>query len=92
MFGWLPDNVSTDAVFHALYWGVTVAMVLAQLALARGVQTGTRAREVVWAVVPVVLLLSFGTASYRVASAHAASQPGQRSPASSAHDGERHGR
>ena len=90
MFGWPPDNVSTDAVFRSLYWVSAIAMVIAELALARGVRTGTRAREIVWAVVPLLMVLSFGAASHRTASARAASPAETSAPA--ALGGEQHGR
>ncbi len=92
MLGWPPDNVSPDALFRSLYWTSTIAMVIAQLALARSVRTGTRAREIVWAVVPMLLLLSFGTASYRAVSARATSDIEQSSRTSAVLVGERQGR
>jgi hypothetical protein len=77
---WLPENVSTDGgIFHLLYWSSAAAMVFVQmlfLRLRRPARVrGTRVRELVWALVPALLLLSFGVVSHRSASALAAARP-----------------
>jgi len=72
---WLPSNLSIDGtVFHLLYWSSALVMVVAQLVLARSAVRGTRIREVVWALVPTLLLLSLGTVSQRATNALAASR------------------
>ena len=81
MLGWWnPYNVSTDGgLFHLLYWSSAIGMIVTQMWLARlrrpAVLRRTRLREVVWALVPALLLLSFGVASQRAASAIAAGRP-----------------
>jgi len=78
---WLPENVSIDgaAVFHLLYWSSAIGMLVTQALLSRTRGAATtparRVREIVWAIVPVLLLLSFGLASQRSASALAAARP-----------------
>jgi len=77
MLGWLPENVSTDGgVFHLLYWSSAVAMLIAQALLSRGQcparARAVRVRELVWAIVPALMLLGFGVASFRSPTALAA--------------------
>jgi heme/copper-type cytochrome/quinol oxidase subunit 2 len=82
---WLPENVSTDGgIFHLLYWSSAVGMLFVQMlffrlrrpARVRGTRVrGTRVRELVWALVPALLLLSFGVASHRSTNALAAARP-----------------
>lgn len=74
---WLPENVLTDGgVFHLLYWSSAVAMLIAQALLSRGPRPArvrnVRLREVVWAIVPALLLLGFGVVSFRSPTALAA--------------------
>lgn len=81
MLGWWnPFNVSTDGgLFHLLYWSSAIGMIVTQIWLARlrhpAPLRRTRVREVVWALVPALLLLSFGIASQRAANAIAAGRP-----------------
>ena len=77
MLGWLPENVSTDSgVFHLLYWSSAVAMLIAQVLLSRvqrpARDRAVRLRELVWAIVPALMLLGFGVASFRSPTALAA--------------------
>jgi hypothetical protein len=70
MLGWLPENVSTEGgMFHLFYWSSALAMVVAQLLLSRGRRPAraraVRARELVWAIVPALMLVGFGVASFR---------------------------
>lgn len=73
---WLPENVaSVGGGFYLLYWSSAVAMVVVQMLLARGrrpVVRGTRVRELVWALVPALMLLSLGVLSQRSTAAIAA--------------------
>lgn len=74
---WTPENVSTDgAIFHLLYWSSAIGMIVTQMLFSRLRQPATarrtRLREAVWALVPALLLLSFGIASQRAATAIAA--------------------
>lgn len=81
MLGWWnPEYASTDGgLFHLLYWSSAIGMIVTQMIfsrLHRPVPTRrTRMREVVWALVPAFLLLSFGIASQRAATAIAAARP-----------------
>ncbi len=76
---WLPENGSIDGgVFLLLYWSSAIAMIVVQALLSRQQRPalgGIRARAVVWALVPVLLLLGFGVVSHRAASAIAAARP-----------------
>jgi hypothetical protein len=70
MLGWLPDNLS--GVSHFVYWTSAIGLVLAQLAQAAAGRTAPRRgqhalREVVWAVVPALLLVGLGLVSHRAA-------------------------
>jgi hypothetical protein len=91
MLGWLPENVSTEGgVFHLLYWSSAVAMVIAQMLLSRGRRPAraraVRVRELVWAIVPALMLLGFGVASFRSPTAFAAGRaPLALDPAASVH-------
>ena len=74
---WFPENVWTDGgVFHLLYWSSAVAMLIVQALLSRVPRPArvrnVRLREVVWAIVPALLLLGFGIASFRSPTALAA--------------------
>jgi hypothetical protein len=74
---WFPENVLTDGgVFHLLYWSSAVAMLIVQALLSRVQRPArvrsVRLREVVWAIVPALLLLGFGIASFRSPTALAA--------------------
>jgi hypothetical protein len=93
---WLPDNLSTDGtIFHLLYWSSAIAMLTAQLLLARTATRGARLREIVWALVPVLLLLSLGALSHRSPSALAASRQEialEHVPSPASGGDERHGR
>lgn len=80
MLGWWnPENVATDGgLFHLLYWSSAIGMIVTQLLFSRLRRPALRrakVRELVWAIVPVLLLLSFGIASQRAASAIAAGRP-----------------
>jgi len=78
---WLPENVSTDGgIVHLLYWSSAAGMLFVQILLIRLRRTApalrrTRAREIVWGLVPALLLLSLGIASQRAASALASARP-----------------
>ncbi len=83
---WFPENVSTDGgVFRLLYWSSAVAMLVAQALLSRFggpvLARSTRVREIVWAVVPALLLLGFGLASHRTPTALASAPSVLVSPA-----------
>ena len=81
MLGWWnPEIVATDgALFHLLYWSSAIGMIVTQLLFSRLRRPArlrrTKVRELVWAIVSVLLLLSFGIASQRAASAIAAGRP-----------------
>jgi hypothetical protein len=65
---WFPTFLSFDDAFHALYWAAAAGMLIAELALVtrRPIATGRAGvHEVVWAVVPALLLLGFGTLGAR---------------------------
>jgi heme/copper-type cytochrome/quinol oxidase subunit 2 len=77
---WLPENAFIDGgVFHLLYWSSAIAMLVVQVLLLRlrhpATKRDTRWREAVWAIVPVLLLLSLGVLSHRSANALAAPRP-----------------
>ncbi|MCC6850523.1 MAG: hypothetical protein IT294_18705 [Deltaproteobacteria bacterium] len=81
MLGWWnPENVSTDGgLFHLLYWSSAAGMLFVQVLCSRLRQPApvrdARGREFVWAIVPALLLLSFGLASHRSTHAPAAARP-----------------
>jgi hypothetical protein len=75
---WLPENVSIDGgLFHLLYWSSAFGMLVVQgLLLRLGRPTrNARGRELVWAIVPALMLLSLGVVSHRSATALAAARP-----------------
>jgi heme/copper-type cytochrome/quinol oxidase subunit 2 len=67
---WLPENVSTygDSVFHLMYWTSGVGLLVAQALLSRWRDTDAPSHpmlEVVWAVVPTLILVWLGLLSHR---------------------------
>ena len=67
---WLPENVATvGGGFYLLYWSSAVAMLIVQMLMTRARQPmsarGARVRELVWALVPALMLLSLGVLSQR---------------------------
>ena len=82
MFGWwLPENISTynGGAFHFVYWSSGIGMLIAQALLSRVrrvASTHDRARlEMVWAVVPALVVISLGLLSHRSWNAIAAAPP-----------------
>lgn len=74
---WLPESVSIGgSIFHLLYWSSAAALVVAQVLLARLARPASSRRhglrEIAWAIVPGLLLLSFGIVSHRSPNALAA--------------------
>lgn len=66
MLGWcLPDNGSTIGVMHLVYWTSGVGLLVVQACLLRARHRRHTVREVIWAVVPALLLVWLGLLSHR---------------------------
>jgi hypothetical protein len=66
---WLPENVSTygASVFHLIYWASVLGLIVAQALMARA-RRRARSRshpllEMMWAVVPALILVWLGLVS-----------------------------
>ena len=68
---WLPENVSTygGSVFHLIYWTSGIGLLITQALLSRLRRSTDRPShatiEVVWAVVPALILVWLGLLSHR---------------------------
>ena len=84
---WLPENISTynGEVFHFVYWSCGIGMLIAQALLSRvrhGASTHDQAPthdraplEMVWAVVPALIVICLGLLSHRSGNEIAPARP-----------------
>jgi heme/copper-type cytochrome/quinol oxidase subunit 2 len=77
---WLPENASTygGSVFHLIYWTSGIGLLIAQAVLSRRRDVPPPSHptlELVWAIVPALMLVWLGLLSHRSWSAVADGRP-----------------